>query len=137
MDKFDEMIKESKPIYQPKNNNNFVEKTMAQITPQPKRKAWNAKLWAPIAVGGFAVLLLGFIFVPKLWQSNAPASQDTQTSVQTDTNAQQTPATAVSNSDLESDLGNIGGSMNQESSDQSTANTALNDSQQQIAVPQE
>jgi len=136
MDKFDEMIKKSKPIYQPKNNN-FVEKTMTQIKPQSNRKAWNLKLWTPIIAGGFAVLVLGFVFVPKLWQTSTPTTENTQTTTQPDTAAQQTPATAVSNTDLQSDLGNIDGSMNQESSDQSNANTALNDNQQQIAVPQE
>lgn len=135
MDKFDEMIKKSKPIYQPKNNN-FVEKTMAQIKSQPKRKVWNVKLWAPVLVGGFAVLLLGVMFVPKLWQTGT-STQDAQSAVHTNSNAQQTPSTAVNNSDLESDLGNISGSMNQESTDQSSASAALNDSQQQIAVPQE
>ncbi|HSW77384.1 MAG TPA: hypothetical protein VLG36_01125 [Candidatus Chromulinivoraceae bacterium] len=136
MDKFDEMIKKSKPIYQPKNTN-FVEKTMTQIKPQSSRKAWNLKLWTPIIAGGFAVLILGFVFVPKLWQTNTPTTENTQVTTQPDTTAQQTPATAVSNTDLQSDLGNISGSMNQESSDQSNANSALNDNQQQIAVPQE
>jgi cytoskeletal protein RodZ len=143
MDKFDEIIKDAKEEYQPKTN--FVEATMAHINPNQPRKRWNMKLWGSVFAGGLAMAAIAFVVVPLVGhnpsattQSSTGASQQaSSSSSQSASGSQGSAAAGTTNADLQGDLSGINGSMNQANSDQTSANSAVNDSQQQVSIPQD
>jgi hypothetical protein len=140
MDKFDESIKNARETHE--SSEHFVEETMqAVMNQQPdQKKTHGIRFWLPIAAGAVVVIALVFIFLPTA-KSSAPGNANKTNVASTGSSAPASSAapTAVpagtSNADLASDLSNVQGAMNQESNDQSSANSALNDQQQEITVP--
>jgi hypothetical protein len=136
MDKFDQSIRQAKQTYEP--DNKFVEATMKQIVTKQPHKLWNMKLWAPALAGSLIVIVLVFIALPIGNHKSALKNDNPVASQSANTPASQTatqPATGTDNAGLASDLSDIDSSMNQENNDQNSANSALNDSAQQISVP--
>jgi hypothetical protein len=89
----------------------------------------------PALTGAAALFLIIFLSVPApnhkaAPTKGAPAQTTTQPS-QPGTGAGQPDTT----SNLDSQLNGVGSAINQENADQANANTALNDSQYEIAVP--
>lgn len=84
-----------------------------------------------------AVAGAGYVVWKKHHKSTTTSSTSSSTTTTTSGSQAQTTTLApgTANSDLSNDLGNIGGSLNQEGSDQSNATTNLNDSQSQVSVP--
>lgn len=140
MDKFDESIRNAKESYQPTNT--FVEGTMKQISGLSTKKQKFFKLWLPAFAGGFAVVALLFVFVPALFGRGSSASTTTNEtsssssqSSQSGQTSQGTQAAGTDNASLSSGLDGVNSAMNQETSDQTNADSALNDQSQQISVP--
>jgi hypothetical protein len=138
MDKFEQSIKNAKEPYQPSVD--FVDQTMQKITGNAPRRRWNIKIWAPIMAGGLAVLAIVLISLP-FGSSTSIATKNTeplkqQTSMPTQTSQKTTTLVpGTDNASLESDLMNVQGALTQENTDQTSANSALNDSQYEIAIP--
>ena len=92
---------------------------------------------------GLAMVAIAFVIVPLVGHTpSAPAQNSTGTSQQASsqqsaTGSQGSAAAGTTNADLQSDLNGINGSMNQASSDQTSANSVVNDSQQQVSIPQD
>jgi hypothetical protein len=133
MDKFDQTIKNAKQSIEPSTN--FVDTTIGKIDHQQPNKSWNFRLWAPV-VGGLAVVVIVFAVLTsgsntsssKISSSKTPKTTSTQV-------ASATPVAGTDNSSLDNYLAGIQGSMNQENTDQNSANQNVNDSQQEITVP--
>jgi hypothetical protein len=134
MDKFDESIKNSQQTIEPKPD--FVDQTMNRINKKSVSKGFRYKLWLPIAAGVAVVLLIIFIALPS---STNDASLNKANSVANSTPQTEKVATAVApgsdNASLQNDLNGVQTAFNQESADQNGANSTLNDSQQEIAIP--
>lgn len=131
MDEFDTSIQQAKQVYEPKKQ--FVEETMQKILSKQPRKQWSVKTWIPVLAGGLAVLALVFIALPTSHRHTAVSTKKSTPSTSTQPNTSQTAST--NDAGLASDLNDIASSMSQENNDQNEANTALNDSAQQITVP--
>lgn len=144
MDKLDQNINEAKDTHEPSPE--FVPTTMHKVeavgTPKKRRFGW--KVWAPL--GGGAVVVAGiiaFILVPRMNSTTAnttTGAATSNTSAQTPSSIQTTTGTPIdptntSDAALNSDLSSIKASLNQSSSDQSAADSSINDNQQQISVP--
>lgn len=139
MDKFEQNIKDSKLNIEPSSN--FVDSTMNRIMAQRTKKFWIFRGWPTILVGALTVLVVVFFtFSPtsKLsttYKNSSPSKSATKVAVQSTNEASSTPAPGTDNSSLNSDMNSVASSMNQESADQGSANSAMNDSQQEIVVP--
>ena len=136
MDKFDQIIQKSKQNIEPSAN--FVDVTMDKITNRKVKKHWGLKLWAPILGGSLAVVALLFVTLSPgnhIFTSKTPASKIATKASYPSQVATVTEAPGTDNSALASYLSGVQGSMNQENTDQSSANSYINDSQQEIAVP--
>jgi len=142
MDKIDQQIKESAQIYEPKQE--FVETTMQKVEAVgvPKKRWLNWKVLTPTA-GAVAVMVVAvFVFAPHF---NGSTANTTPTgSIKTSANMQSQTAvnapidpTNTTDTALDGDLGSIQASLTESSSDQNTANSSINDSQQQISIPTE
>jgi hypothetical protein len=139
MDKFDDLIKNAKKLYEPRKD--FVDTSMEKINNQHSKRHFRIKLWAPVLAGGLAVIALLFIVLP-LGNNNSPSKEKlssktssvpTQAVASSNTNG--SVAAGTDNASLTSDLNSINGSIGQENSDQGKANSALNDQSQEITVP--
>lgn len=139
MDDFDKIIQNAAQTHQASVT--FVEETMQQISSKPVKSKRGLKLWLPVLVGGMAVVVVVFIAVPfKNHFSGSTDDTSRVTTSQSTTNKSSTQPAASAGTDdttLNSDLSGISTAMNQETSDQDTANGALNDSAEQITVPSE
>lgn len=139
MDKFDQSIKNSTNPVEPTNE--FVDKTMSEITKGCSKKSWNVKIWAPVLVGSLAVIVVLFVALKPSTKTpinntstlTSSAQQPATTTTQSATATPATPAASTDNASLSSDLGSVQSSINQEAADQSNANSALNDSQPALA----
>jgi len=128
MDKFEQQIKDSKPEIEPSGD--FKAQTMAKIEEVPKKR-FGFNKYLPVGLGAVLVLIVALVLVVPSLKSNTSSTNNSGA-------ATQSTAPASTNADLTSlnnDLSSIGAGLNQENSDQSFANTALNDNQQQITVP--
>ena len=141
MDKFDQSIKQAKQIHEPSNN--FVEVTMQHIANHQPHKHWSIKLWVPALAGTVALVVI--LFVALSGVSHITSSKTTDTS-STPAQSKQRAAVASGSStpvvaagtdsaSLASYLNGIDNSQSQVNSDQNSANSALNDSSQQVTVP--
>jgi hypothetical protein len=139
MDEFDELIKTVKQEHEPSNT--FVEATMKQLGNQKSHKRWNFKLWAPALAGVAVVIAIVFIALPGTTTKNPTSSlvngpnTASNASSSPKTTAVAAPAPGADNAALNNDLASITSAINQENSDQGSANSAINDSQQEITVP--
>jgi hypothetical protein len=145
MDKFDESIKNAQLMHEPSND--FVDNTMKQIEVRQPKKHWSIKIWGPALAGGLAVLALIFVVIPHTVNNtgtktsnltgNAVKTQSGQqpTSSVGSAGIQNTAAPGTDDASLQNDLNGVQGQINQENSDQYGANSAINDSQQEITVP--
>ncbi len=141
MDKFDEQLKAAQKVYEPKST--FVDATMQQVAAHKSRR-WSVRVWAP-ALAGMAVVALVFVVLPiggrttKSGTSDTAKTSQTQSGVSTaqgSSNAGSGSASSgTDNASLENDLGGVQNSMNQESNDQASTNSALNDQQNEIVTP--
>lgn len=129
MDKFDQQIAKAKPPYEPKTN--FVEDTMNQLPSQKRHRRWSMKFWAPAVTGMAALAVIAFIIWPKPSVHTPTANQNSST--QTSANAPLT--TGNDDASLSSDLNSIQSSLDQSAKDQTSAESAYNDNQNQIIVP--
>ncbi len=136
MDEFDDMIRKAKTGVTPRED--FVGTTMKKVSTITPRKKWGMKILIPSAATGL-IVIAALLFVPQVFQQSASTAN---TNATPPTYGQQqaaippvTPPTSIDNSSLQADLNSIGGSMNQESTDQNSATSSLNDSSQQINVP--
>ena len=135
MDKFDQSIKNAKVDIEPSTN--FVDTTMSKINSPKIKTGFGFRLWMPILGSLVVVAILFMVFSSgsNTFSSKTPAQKPSKTSsAQTATNAT-TPSTSTNNSALVSYLSGIDGSINQENSDQNSANLAINDSSSEITVP--
>jgi hypothetical protein len=144
MDKFDQTIKDAQEAHEPSEH--FVDDTMKQVMEQKtvgsEKKRVNFRLWVPIAAGVVIVLALVFVLLPSA-KTNAPGSSSktnvATTGMTSGTSGEKAESATIpsgtSNADLASDLSNVQGAINQENTDQSSANSALNDQSQEITVP--
>jgi hypothetical protein len=139
MDKFDQIIKNARETYEP--NEHFVEDTMEEVTQQQpeQKKSRGIRFWIPIAAGAAVVIVLVFVLLPG-GKAKAPGSVGTSNVATTRaaTGSQPEPTTVpagTSNADLVSDFASVQSAMNQENTDQNSANSALNDQSQEITVP--
>lgn len=140
MDDFDKIIRNAEQTYQ--TSATFVEDTMQQISLKPTTPKRGLRLWLPVLISGMAVIavvivaspLKGHFFSPN--DSAITTSSNNQGSGEKSSSQQPTSA-GTDDASLSSDLNGIGTAMNQESTDQNTANGALNDSAEQITVPTE
>jgi cytoskeletal protein RodZ len=137
MDEFDKVIQDAAETYQPSTT--FVEETMQKISSKPVRSKHGLRLWLPMLISGLAVVALIFVALPVKNRFFATTDNTARTSTSQDKSTKSTgqAATGTDDASLNSDLSSIGTAMNQESSDQDTANGALNDSAEQITVPTE
>lgn len=139
MDKFDEVIKNTKQTPEPTSN--FVEATMQQVEDRQPRKRRNLKIWVPAIAGGLVVIALLLVVIPTGHVAAPKAVTSGNTSATTPakqgstTGSTATPAVGTDNASLDNDLTGIKNSTNQENADQGSANSAVNDSQNEIAVP--
>jgi len=132
MDKLDKSIKNAKQTYEPRED--FVAVTMQRITGTKRKSRLGLKFWVPMLAGSLAVLILVFTALPNSGRNSSKSGGGvSQTSTPSQT-ASTTPS-GTGNTDLTNDLNAIDGQMNQEKSDQNNANSALNDSSQEITVP--
>ncbi len=139
MDKFDQSIIDAQESHEPSGQ--FVDNTMREIgNHQPEvKRGFKMHFWIPVAVGGVVVVVLVFALLPS-GKTNAPGTTGKSSVATTGspTKEQQQSGTVpagTDNANLASDLNSVQGAMNQESTDQNGANTALNDQQQEITVP--
>jgi hypothetical protein len=140
MDKFDETIKNARETHEPSEH--FVEDTMQHVMnqqPPEHTKSRGFRLWVPIAAGAVIVIALVFVLLPS-GKSKAPGSSGatnvaTTGGTPTISSASGALPSGTSNADLASDLSSVQSSMNQEGTDQNSANSALNDQSQEITVP--
>ena len=132
MDKFDQSFKDAKLTYEP--NTNFMEVTMQKINKrQPKRRP-STRVWLLSAAGGLAVIALLLVLLPFGIHNDGmlPASLPNSSSSQS---PQGSSTDGTDNASLVSDLNGINNAVGQENTDQSSANSSLNDQSQQIVVP--
>lgn len=129
MDKFDQQISKAKPPFEPKTN--FVEDTMNQLPNQKPHHRWSMKIWAPAITGVVAVAIIAFVVWPRP-SANAPATNQNSSS---QPSASAPLTTGTDNASLSSDLNSIQSSLDQSAKDQTGAEGAVNDNQNQIAVP--
>jgi hypothetical protein len=137
MDKFDERIKNAQSEYTPTSG--FVDRTMDEVKKRKIHRRFSLKIWAPALAGGFAVLVMAVIFVPKPAQDNVVDGNKLPSHSQkiAHTVPTSSPAPISDGTDdaaLAKDLSSIQDSMNQSGSDQSTVDTAVNDNQQAISI---
>jgi len=136
MDKFDQTIKNAKQEITPSTT--FVDATMGKITNKQVRNRWNIKLWAPV-LGSLAVVVIVFAVLSSgsnTFSSKTPISKPSKTTSSSSQTANSAPpATGADNTSLANYLGGVASSMNQENTDQNSANQSVNDSQQVITVP--
>lgn len=140
MDKFDELIRNSMDKKEPSKN--FVEDTMRQIHASHSKRLLSWKLWLPALTGALALLAV-LVVLPL-------STRDASSKTATMHNSSSIPAKGAAsghqeqvaaipagtdNATLSSDLSSLGSNIYQESADQNSANSNLNDSQQQIAIP--
>lgn len=142
--KFDQSIKEAQETYEPKPD--FVANTINQLPSNIPKKHWGIKLWAPALVGTLAVLAIIFVAVPigdhktaskstlLTTSTKTPASATTSSTSNNTTVASATPA-STDNTSLQNDINGVQSSINQENTDQASATSTINDSQQEITVP--
>lgn len=129
MDKFDEIIKHARADIAPSAR--FVDDTMHKImreAPSAKRNR-GFMHWLPLAAGAAAVIAVVFAF--SLHGGKQAPSTGTSTLATTSPGI----AAGSDNASLAGDLSSVQSSLNQESTDQNSANQAINDQQQEIAVP--
>lgn len=103
-----------------------------------KDQRGNAVLTALVGLVVIAAIAGAGYVVWKKHHKQATTTSNTSSSTTAGTSSSQSPTTlapGTANSDLSNDLGNIGGSLNQEGSDQGSATTNLNDAQSQVSVP--
>lgn len=141
MDKIDQHIRESAQAHAP--NSQFVTATMQKIEAlgAPKKHWLNWKMLAP-AVGGVAVVAVAVIvFTPHV---SSPVANTTLTGSKSGADVKSQAAvsapidpTNTTDAALDSDLGSVQASLSQSSSDQSAADSSINDNQQQISIPTE
>lgn len=134
MDEFDRQIVNAKQPYEPKPN--FVEGTMNQLKNQTPHRRWSIKFWAPALAGVAALAVIAFIIFPKPTNPTGVAGMTNQGGTSQASQSTSLPA-GSDNASLDSDLSSIQSSMNQTGNDQSGAENAINDNQQQISVPTE
>jgi hypothetical protein len=150
MNKFDESIKNARAAYEPRTD--FVSSTMKQVASRQPRHRYSVRLWAPVLAGGLAVIALLFVAMPfggHTTSNNMPATSVITTKTKTPTTTTTPPTTTTTpatttqpvvpagtdDASLQSDLNDVSAAQSQEDNDQGNANSALNDSQQEIAVP--
>jgi negative regulator of sigma E activity len=139
MDNFDQHITDAKKEYEPRKD--FVDMTMQQVRQTQPKKKWGMRLWVPTAAVGAAVVIAAILFIPTLNHSNTAstkvATPTTSTANQTAPTTSTTPAVpaGTDNASLDSDMNGVNSSMSQESSDQTSADSAVNDSSQEVTVP--
>ncbi|HET9173954.1 MAG TPA: hypothetical protein VFN56_01590 [Candidatus Saccharimonadales bacterium] len=133
MDNFDHIIKEAQEPVAPSAR--FVDATMSRIVATPTRRHGWFRFWTPVIAGSLAVLVLLFIFVPhgnKTVMSPAPSPSQPSS-------AATTPVAAIApgtdNASLDSDLQSLSSELDQNGGTLNSANSAVNDQQQAIAVP--
>ena len=139
MDDFDKIIQNAEQTHQASVT--FVEETMQQISSKPVKSKRGLKLWLPALISAMAVVVVVFIAVPfkNHFSGSTDDTSRVTTSQSTTKKSSTQPAASAGTDDatLNSDLSGISTAMNQETSDQDTANGALNDSAEQITVPSE
>jgi hypothetical protein len=135
MDKFDEVIKQAKPAYD--TNPNFVDSTMQKIVTKPE-KTRHLKLWVSMSTATVAALLFIFLVILSTGHSNKLEPINKSSSLSSNSSSSQANQPIAASSDdasLAADIISINSSINQENNDQVGANSAINDSSQQIIVP--
>jgi hypothetical protein len=141
MDKFDQTIKNAHEAYEPKEQ--FVDNTMHEVMDQQmgSKKEWRGfRLWAPVAAGTVVVIALVFVLLPGSTAPSTAKNGATNNTGKTTASANEqaesdTVPSGSGNASLASDLSSVQGAMSQEGADQNSANSALNDQQQEITVP--
>jgi len=142
MDKFDQIIKNSKKEITPSTK--FVDSTMEKIKKRGSHRFWNFRFVAPAIAGGIAILAIVFFATPLSSNLRSDANKSGAKTNSTSSIAQSTTSPATSaptvpagtdNATLDSYVSSISSSINQENSDQSAANTTLNDISQEITIP--
>ncbi len=139
MDKFEQRVQEARDEYQPSEG--FVDRTMEEVRKHKiQRRRFGLKMWAPAAVGAVAVFAIAIVLVPKLTTPNAIDNSKNSSllhkaSVKSMPSSTQT-AISDGNDDasLQRDLNSVQASMTQTDNDQSSADSAVNNSQQEINV---
>lgn len=143
MDKLDDDINKLKKIHQPRAS--FVADTMKNIrelpmhSQKPARKTWIFVL-SPI----LAVFILFFAFSNLLHHSATTTNNSPNSSTTSSTQSNQTPSTqpttativpGTDDASLQADLNSVNTSITKSQQSLDNANSAINDQQNQIAVP--
>jgi hypothetical protein len=135
MDKFDQSIKNAKVNIEPSTN--FVDSTMTKINSHKVKPRFGFRLWMPI-LGSLvvaAILFMVFSSGSNTFSSKTPAQKTSKNTTSQSATNNTPPPSGTNNSALVSYLSGIDGSINQENSDQNSANSAINDSSSEITVP--
>jgi hypothetical protein len=111
-----------------------VPDTPTPIPPKELPRHRSRRLWFVLATVAAVVIVIILVLLTR--KTEAPGKSATMTtSSNTAAASSATLPAGTNNASLSSDVNNIQGSMNQENSDQTTATSTLNDSQQEITVP--
>jgi hypothetical protein len=143
MDRFEESIKGAQENYEVQGD--FVEDTMGRIVKRQPKRRFSIRIWAPALAAAVVVVVILIIALPGGGSKQAAnsAALKTASKINTQQPAKQSTASTVAsatpsgtdNASLENDINSVQSSMNQENTDQNSANSTINDSQQEIAVP--
>jgi cytoskeletal protein RodZ len=142
MDKFEQSIREARRNHEPAHD--FVNSTMQLLQTKHSRKRWSLRLLVPIVAGAVVIVIVLVVFVirpgsvgnnSKSQSSNQFAQNSGQSQDSDSPSNGQSSAADTSNSSLRNELNGIQSTINQENTDQSSANSSLNDSQNQITIP--
>jgi hypothetical protein len=132
MDEFDKKIQNAKQTYEPKSN--FAENSVEKLPIEQPKNHFNWKIWAPATAGVVAIVVVVFIVLPKPIPNNT-----NDISNKTDGSSSQSiaPTAGTDDTSLQNDLNSAQASVDQTSNEQDNADSAVNDSSQQITVPTE
>lgn len=138
MDKFDKRMKAAREDYAPSSG--FVDRTMDEVRKHKIHRRFSLKVWGPTAAGVFAVLVIAIVLAPKPVHNNVVDNTKSQSGThkaeKEKTTKSPTPISdGTDDASLERDLGSIAGSMSRSDSEQSEAESALKDNEQQISIP--
>jgi len=139
MEEFDQKIKDAKKELEPRKD--FVEMTMQRVQATKPKKTWRMRFWLPLTGAATAVVIVAILLVPTFTHSNGVVNSTTGSASKSVNSTPSTSSTTPSvpagtdNASLDSDMDGINSSMNQDSNDQSSADSAVNDSSQEITIP--
>lgn len=136
MNKFDDLIKEAKTVYEPEAD--FVDKTMARIINRKSRRLFSVKIWVPALAGSLAVVALVMTTLPSMDMKNnnsAKVAADERTQKNPNSSTSSAPNVAgADNASLERALNELATVASGIDTDQAEVEAAFNDGSNQIEL---